>query len=130
MKEVVIDTNIFIRFFTGDIKEQYEESIELFKRIEGEKVVGYVSILVINEIIWIMESFYNIKRNIYIPKLLSALSLKKIKIMEVKKDFLLKVIEQLEKSNLDFTDLYLFHAREHRKIVTFDKKLNKLLSNS
>src|SRR3989344_2131241 len=123
MKEVVIDTNIFIRFFTGDIKEQYEESIELFKRIEGEKVVGYVSILVINEIIWIMESFYNIKRNIYIPKLLSALSLKKIKIMEVKKDFLLKVIEQLEKSNLDFTDLYLFHAREHRKIVTFDKKL-------
>lgn len=126
MKELILDTNVFIRFLIKDVPFQFEKAQRVFKKIEEQKTKGLVSILVINEIIWILENFYELKREIYLSQLLKLLALKNIKLIEVKKSLLIKVLQEMEKHKFDFTDIYLFHIAKERKIFTFDKDFKKI----
>ncbi|KKR33028.1 MAG: hypothetical protein UT63_C0025G0005 [Candidatus Gottesmanbacteria bacterium GW2011_GWC2_39_8] len=125
MKEILLDTNIFIRFFVKDIKPQFEESYKLFGKIEKGETRAMVSILVINEIVWVLENYYELSRKIYIPILVKLLALKGIKIKETKKKILMKILGKMKEKKLDFTDLYLIENREGKEIVFFDKELQK-----
>lgn len=127
IRKFLIDTNFILRPLNNDIPSQVEKSRQIFKKIEEKKAIGIVSILVINELVWILQSFYKKKRKEFIPKILKLLSLKNIKILEVKKSELIKILEQMIEVNLDFTDLYLlyFSKELNYKISSFDKKLLK-----
>lgn len=122
-KTVLLDTNIFIRFFTADIHKQYKLAKDTFQAIEHGNLTGLVSILVVNEIVWIMEHFYDVSRKRYIPGLLELLALKNIKILEMKKTSLFDILMRMEKESLDFTDLYLLQHKDRHKIISFDKDL-------
>lgn len=121
----LIDTNIILRLLTGDIPSQADEAKKLFKQIEEKKITGIVSILVVNELVWILERFYNQKKQDYIPSVLKLLSIKNIKILEVRKQQLVEILEEMATSNLDFTDLYLLNLKKNSnwKIASFDKKV-------
>jgi len=123
MKELVLDTNIFIRYLIEDIPFQYKESRKIFEAIENGTLKGLVSILVVNETIWILENYYEIKRSVYIPKLLQIFALKNLKIIEIAKEVLSLILKSMEASRLDFTDLYLLHTSKKEKIASFDKDL-------
>lgn len=125
MKEFVLDTNVFIRYFIKDIKTQYEKAKKLFQEIENQKHKGLVSILVINEIIWILENYYDLKRTLYIPTFLKLLALKNMKIVETRKNVLFQILEAMQKSSLDFTDSYLLYSTNRDKIFSFDKDFKK-----
>lgn len=126
MNEVILDTNIFIRFLVKDVSSQLENARRIFEEIEKGKIKGLVSVLVINEIIWILENFYEIERKVYIPKLLTLLSLKYLKIIEVKKGLIAKILQKMQEKKYDFTDIYLSEIQEKRRIFSFDKDLEKL----
>lgn len=128
MKEVVLDSNIFVRYFVEDVPNQLEKVQTILKEVENEKIRGLVSILVINEVIWILEKFYNFKRKNFLPKLLELLALKNLKIIEVKKDLLLKILLDMQTRKIDFTDIYLFQIAKEKDVFTFDKDLKKLKS--
>lgn len=123
----LIDTNLILRLLLGDIPSQLAKSKKLFKRIEEKKAVGLVSILVINELIWILEHFYKKKRAEFIPPILKLVSLPTIKILEIRKNGLILILKEMEKTTLDLTDLYLsfLTQKTKRKIASFDKKLLK-----
>ena len=123
MKELVLDTNIFIRYLIEDIPFQYKESRKIFEAIENGTLKGLVSILVVNETIWILENYYEIKRSVYIPKLLQIFALKNLKFIEIAKEVLSLILKSMEASRLDFTDLYLLHISKKEKIASFDKDL-------
>lgn len=127
MREVLIDTNLILRFLLADIPSQTQKSQRLFEAIEKGQKKGFLSILVINELIWILENFYKQKRENYLPEILKLLSLRKIKILEAKKQLLVEVLEAMKKSNLDFTDLYLTAIKKEKdyELKTFDKKLSR-----
>ena len=127
MKEVLLDSNIFIRFLIQDVPSHFERAKEIFEGIEAGKVKGFISLLVINEVIWILENFYELKRDIYIPKLLTLLSLRNMKIMEAKKDAILTILQEMPKHSFDFTDVYLFEVKEKRSIVSFDKDFQRIM---
>lgn len=126
MKEVLLDSNVFIRFLIQDVPSHFKQAKEIFEDIEEGKIKGFVSLLVINEIIWILENFYELKRDIYIPKFLELLSLSNIKIMEVKKEAILIILQEMPKHTMDFTDVYLFQAKGKRAIASFDKDFEKM----
>lgn len=126
MKQVVIDTNIFIRLLTKDIKTQFEKAQALFTRIEKQEIQGLVSILVLNEIIWIAENFYNLKRSDYLPQLFKLLALKNLKITEVKKAKIIAILELMRTNKLDFTDVYLSQTAGTNEIFSFDRDIAKL----
>ena len=96
MKSAILDSNIFIRHFTQDNKEQSPKATKIFASIEKGETSGLVSLLVVNEVIWILENYYEIPRNIFLPQLLQVLSLKGIKVIELKKEKLMKVLEHMQ----------------------------------
>lgn len=126
MKELILDTNVFIRFLIKDVPSQFEKAQKIFEKIEKQEAKGLVSILVINEIIWILENFYELRREIYLPQLLKLLALKNIKVIEVKKNLLVRILQQMQKQKFDFTDIYLSQIAGDKKIFTFDKDFKKL----
>lgn len=125
MKKIILDTNIFIRYLINDIPDQFKIAKNAFIQIEESKSTGIVSILVINEVIWVLEHFYNIERYKFIPKLLELLSLPKIKIIEIKKPLLIEILQEFLNSSLDFTDIYLLKQPKTVSLLTFDQQLAK-----
>jgi len=126
MKERYIDTNVLLRYLLGDIPDQFQQAKKIIEAIEKGEKVGFLSILVVNELIWILENYYHLKRNIYIPKLLKLFLIDQIKIMEVKKEILTKILERMQKQKIDFTDMYLAHIAPLEKIVSFDQDFKKI----
>lgn len=125
MTTVIIDTNVFVRILTQDIPSQFEKAKKFFEAIEKSQQKGLVSILVINETIWILRRYYDLKRNVFIPQILQLLLLKNLNITEVKKDVIIKVLELMVKRNIDFTDAYLLCTKEDKQIFSFDEDLKK-----
>lgn len=127
--KVYIDANVFIRFFIKDIKSQALQAKKLFAEIESGGKTGVVSILVLQEILWIMEDFYKIKRAIFVEQLVKLLALKQIKIKEINKQELFEILETYRKSSFDLTDIYLVcqAQQDKSKVVSFDKDIKKIL---
>lgn len=126
MKEILLDTNVFIRFLIKDVPSQFKRAQKVFEKIEKGETKGLVSILVINEVVWVLENFYELKREIYIPQLLKLLLLRHLKIIEAKKSLIIKTLQKMEKQKFDFTDLYLFQIAGRKKIFSFDKDFQKM----
>ena len=123
--DTIIDTNILIRFFIRDNEAQYQKAYQLIKKVEKGEINGLVSLLVVNETIWVLQHYYELKRDIFIPKLLQLFALKNIKIMEVEKAKIVAILATIEKSSLDFTDAYLLQVANKRKIASFNHDLLK-----
>ncbi len=126
MTQIFFDTNIFIRLFVRDIENQFQAAKEMFTRVENGDTTGVVSILVINEIIWILDNYYQQERSVYIPQLLKILALKNIKIHEVEKHILVKILEYISITKFDFTDVYLFNVSQGKEILSFDKDFKRI----
>ena len=126
MKQIIIDTNIIARLFITDSIEQQDTAQRLIKDIEEGKIQGLISILVIDELLWLLGQYYNIKKESYLPKILNILSIKQIKVIEVDKEIAISVLRQVQRKNIDFTDLYLAAVAKGRQIASFDKDFKKL----
>lgn len=126
MNEILLDSNIFLRHFLQDIPSQSQKATAIIAEIEKGEKVGYLSILVVNEVIWILKRFYQVERKDYISQLLKILHINNIKVVEVKKEILLKMFEKMKKREIDFTDIYLSEIAGSRKIISFDKDFEKL----
>lgn len=126
MSEVFLDTNIILRHFLQDIPEQSEKAGKIIEEIEKGERVGFLSVLVVNELIWILKRFYNLKRKVYIPQILKILQINNIKIVEIKKQILIAILEKMKKREVDFTDVYLHQIAGKRRVLSFDQDFQKL----
>ena len=57
-----VDTNVFIRFLTNDVPQKADSCEKIFKRAIEKKESLFTTELVIAEIIWVLESFYKLKK--------------------------------------------------------------------
>ncbi len=126
MKELYLDTNVLLRYLLADLPDQFQQAKKIIEAVEKGDTTGFLSILVVNELIWILENYYSLKRNVYIPKLLKLFLIDQIKIIEVKKNILTKILERMQKQKIDFTDMYLAHIAPTEKIVSFDQDFKKI----
>lgn len=127
MNEFLLDSNIFLRHLLQDIPSQSEYATNLITEIERGEKIGFVSILVINEVIWILKTFYKINRKHFIPQLVKLLQINSIKVVEIKKEVLFRILEKMKQRQIDFTDLYLAEIAEDKKVISFDKDFKKLV---
>lgn len=56
--KLFIDTNVWLRFFLGDVESQHQECVELFGKIERGNFRPYTSAIVILEIYYLLDKFY------------------------------------------------------------------------
>ncbi|MFH1840703.1 MAG: PIN domain-containing protein [Candidatus Shapirobacteria bacterium] len=126
MRILVLDTNVFVRFLIKDVPRQFIQTEKIFQQIEAGKIQAKVSILVIDELIWVLENYYQVKREVFLDQLLYLFALKNLKVLETKKSLIVKILEKMKNNKIDFTDFYLAAVVPINQIFSFDKDFKKL----
>ena len=121
-----IDTNILIRFLTGDDERQAKKVYSIFKAAESERKELFVPLLVVLEMIWVLESVYEVLRIEILE------SIKDLLLMPVLKfdhqTVLRKLLLSAQGNNHDLSDLLIAHSAKVNgceTVITFDKKAAK-----
>jgi len=128
---IFVDTDYFLRLLIGDVKEQHQKAKTLFLKGAEGKLKLFTSIIVIFEIYWVLNSFYQKKKEKVIEILEKIFQLKFVKIEN--SNILQEAIKIYKITNLDLEDSYnlvLVKAKGIKIFKTFDRKLEKVFSKN
>ncbi|MCK5339846.1 MAG: type II toxin-antitoxin system VapC family toxin [Desulfobulbaceae bacterium] len=121
-----VDTNILVRFLVGDDEQQAKKVYNIFKKAESSKNELFVPLLVVLELIWILESVYEISR----VEILASIS--ELLLMPILKFEHQSTLQQFTLSaqgnKYDLSDLLIAHSAKSQgceTVLTFDKKASK-----
>ncbi len=121
-----VDTNILVRFLTGDDAKQSSRVYAFFKNVEEEKKELFISSLVVLELVWVLESVYEIER---IEILESIHSLIQMPIFHIENlTTIQNFILDAQHSKYDLSDLLIAQTAKTNgceKVFTFDKNVSK-----
>ena len=118
-----LDTNVLVRFLVRDGKRQAETVYKIFKQAESDKEVLFVPLLVVLEIVWVLESVYNIPRQEILDSI-NELILMPILEFEAQ-SAILSFISSSRETQMDLSDLLIAHSARFsgcQCVLTFDKR--------
>ncbi|MBF0230423.1 MAG: type II toxin-antitoxin system VapC family toxin [Desulfamplus sp.] len=121
-----VDTNILIRLLTKDDELQAKKVYEIFKSAESEKTRLFVPLLVVLEVIWVLESVYNITRAEILDSINDMLLMPVLTFEAL--PALQQFIESAESNKYDLSDLLIAYSAKSngcKSVITFDKKASK-----
>ena len=121
-----IDTNVLIRFLIGDDKRQAKKVYTIFKKAESEKKQLFVPLLVVLEMIWVLESVYEISRTEILDSISDLLLMPILKFDQ--QSALQQLIYSAQGNKYDLSDLLIAHSAQTNGcevVVTFDKKASR-----
>ena len=121
-----IDTNILIRFLVGDDELQAKKVYSNFKNAESEKKELFVPLLVVLEMIWVLESVYDISRTEILDSISDLLLMPIFKFDQ--QSALQQLVHSAEGNKYDLSDLLIAHSAKGNgceAVITFDKKASK-----
>ncbi len=99
-----VDTNIFLRYFTGDDSVKAEKVLDLLKRVEANEEKVYTSPLVIFETIFTLSSYYKVSRSKIVEIMLPLLQLRGLHLEN--KPVFEDTLDLYASSAISFADLY------------------------
>jgi len=123
-----IDTNIFLRVLVKENEETFKECSKILNLVRQNKISVFTSSLVLSEIEWVLESFYNFEKQKVITALESIINLKALKVVDKFNPRL--ALEIFQKKNVKFVDALIASnpAIFQKKviIVSYDKDFDKI----
>ena len=123
MRRVFVDTNVFLRFLTRDDPIKAEKARRLFAAAVAGELVAETSLLVIAEIVWTLESFYDLTHDEVAERVTAILSTPNLECPH--KELLFEALGAYTERNVDFIDAYhgiLLGRRSDVSLATFDRK--------
>ena len=99
-----VDTNIFIRYLTEDIPAKADACDKLFKSAISGKIKLFATDLVIAEIIWVLESYYELSKNDIREKVEKILNTPNLFCSQ--KDIILSALNVYTEKNIDYIDAF------------------------
>ena len=123
MTELFVDTNVFLRFLTNDDPVKAKKAEALFRAaVDGKKRLR-TSLLVIAEIIWTLESFYQVPKDEIADKISVLLNTPNLTCHEA--PLIRQALDLYAGLNIDFIDSY--HAiylkdESIKQIASYDRK--------
>jgi len=126
MKPLLLDTNILLRFITGEPAGQARETADLVAAAEAGKVRLAVLPMVLAEAVFVLTGFYEHPRPKVAEVLAHLISSPGFHCEESER--MLDALRLFGAGKLDFVDCYLaaVSIREQRSLVSFDRDLAKL----
>lgn len=118
-----IDTNLFLRYLTNDVPEQAEAVEELLDSAAAGKLILVTNCLVMAEIVWTLESFYQLERQAIREKVVAIMNTPGIEVLDG--DLVSQALEGYVEKNVDFIDAYNMAWMLSLGIIetyTFDRK--------
>lgn len=124
--KIFIDTNVFLRFLLADHKTQSPLAQKLFIDAKNGKIKLITHSLVIAEIIFTLDSFFNLSKEDIIEKINIILLFNELEIME--KNVLLQSITFYKRKSIDFIDAFIaaYAFKNKIDICSFDQDFQKI----
>jgi predicted nucleic acid-binding protein len=125
MKSVALDANVIVRYLTGDDPGQSPAATELFRAASAGRLNLIVPTPILQETVYVLETYYAGTPDTIAPKLLSLLSLNGVTCPDAR--WVLDGIHWYRSKQADFGDALLCaYARHHHcEVSTFDQALIK-----
>ena len=121
-----IDTNVLVRFITNDDAKQAKLTYQLFKQTEENNEKLFVSLLVVLEVIWVLQSVYDASNT---ETLTTFSDLLLMPVLHFESETVMQnFVESAHNTKFDLSDLLIAHAAhsfECQSVLTFDKKAAK-----
>ena len=118
-----IDTNILVRFLVADDEAQTQSAYRLFKEAETKKNSFFISLPVLLELFWVLESVYNLPRRDILEAVTALTTLPVLKVDAA--DVVRGLLADANKTSCDLSDLLIGHvaaANACNTVLSFDKK--------
>ena len=97
-----LDTNIFIRFLTDDVPAKADACEKIFKKAVEKEETLFTTDLVIAEIVWVLESFYELPKKEIQDKVEKILNTPNL--ICPHKDQILSALVLYSEKNIDYID--------------------------
>lgn len=130
MREVFVDTNLFIRYLTNDDPVKADRVERLLEKAKAGTVLLVTAEMVLAETVWVLESGYGLSRTRIAHLVRAILATPGIDV--VNGALVSRALELYETARIDFVDGYIAAVMERRgirEIFSFDKKHQSRLSN-
>ena len=124
MKDVIVDTNAFLRFLLNDIPEQKRQVEKLFKQAKMRKIVINVPLVVIFEIHFALEKVYRLDKETSIEKLEAIL--KTDYFHTESREIILQALTFYKSYSVSFVDCFLYNFQKNQE----DSSMNTSLSTT
>ena len=123
-----IDTNVFLRVLVKENEKVFKECFQILNLVRQNKIEAFTSSLVLSEIGWVLESFYNFEKQRIIIALGSILNLKELKIVD---KFSPKIaLKIFQKKNIKFIDSLIASNpvifQRKATVISYDKDFDKI----
>ena len=123
MREVFVDTNLFIRYLTNDDPVKADRVEMLLEEAKAGKVLLVTAEMVLAETVWVLESGYNLSRARIAHLFRAILATPGIDVLNGA--LVSRALELYETVKIDFVDGYIAAVMERRgirEIFSFDRK--------
>ena len=118
---VGLDTNVVVRYLTHDDPAQAAAAVKVMDSLSSDSP-GFLSLIVIVELVWVLEVSYRFKKN-EIEQVLETLLRSKELVIE-RAEIVWQALRRFTASRADFADCLIErcgHAAECKYTVTFDQ---------
>jgi predicted nucleic-acid-binding protein len=116
-----LDTNVLVRYVTQDDPKQSAAATKLIDSLSTE-APGFIAMIVVVELVWVLQSCYQVKRD-EIVRILETLLRSKELIVE-RAELVWQALRHFTPGQADFADCLIErcgHAAECRHTLTFDR---------
>ena len=118
-----VDTNVLIRHLTGDPPAQARLATRYLEQADELLLPD----LILAEVAYVLESFYEVARSEVAEALRAVLTFRAIRVVDA--PLLMRTVELYEVHRLDFADAYLAASAERSGVgvvASFDRGLDKV----
>ena len=124
-KRYLVDTNILLRFLSGEPAGQAAAARKLFHRAQAGEVVLDISPVIVAEAFYTLSSFYGVERKAAAEKLSLLLQQRGVKLRDASQ--VLSALTRLHTANVGFADAYLAAGASEEKVpvASFDRDFDK-----
>jgi predicted nucleic-acid-binding protein len=122
-----IDTNIFIRFLTNDIPEKADACEQLFREAVEKNEKFFTTEMVIAEIVWVLESYYELPKK-EVRKMVEKILITPF-LFCVQKDLILNALILYSEKDIDYIDAYnvsVLKEQGIREAYSYDRHYDKI----
>lgn len=126
MKKILIDTNVWLRYFLEDSPAQALICQKLFEIVENGKLQPYISNITLFEIAYTLKTYYRLPIS-KITRILND-SLKTRNLTIIEKTDSKKALALFSKTKIKYADcLIATQIKPGMKLVTYDRDFEKLI---
>ena len=122
----LLDTNVIVRFFTGNTDEKFRGVYDFFQGIEQGKISVELKLIVLFQTIFVLKSHYKVPKGKIVGAMKGLLKLKGLKIIE--KKTVVSMMDIWDSNSIEIVDAYLIACLEKNSqniLYSYDRDFDK-----